>query len=110
MENLFSYGTLQLEKVRLDTFGRQLQGQADALVGFKQSFVKIEDAAVIASSGLTEHPVILQTDNPADVIDGTVFEISLAELLRADEYEVEDYKRVSVVLRSGKKAWVYVRA
>lgn len=34
MEKLFSYGTLQLEQVQLDTFGRLLEGQADTLQGY----------------------------------------------------------------------------
>ncbi|MFZ0716823.1 MAG: gamma-glutamylcyclotransferase, partial [Mycobacterium sp.] len=28
----------------------------------------------------------------------------------ADEYEVDDYRRISVPLRSGPRAWVYVFA
>jgi hypothetical protein len=39
-----------------------------------------------------------------------VFRITDAELTAADAYEVADYKRVLVPLRSGNKAWVYVRA
>ena len=39
-----------------------------------------------------------------------MFEITPAELAAADTYEVSDYKRVSVVLRSGLQAWVYVAA
>ena len=43
-------------------------------------------------------------------IKGTVFAISEAELAAADEYEVDDYRRVLVPLRSGAQAWVYVFA
>jgi hypothetical protein len=39
-----------------------------------------------------------------------VFWITDAELKAADEYEVADYKRILVPLRSGNTAWVYVRA
>ncbi|MGH9961724.1 MAG: gamma-glutamylcyclotransferase, partial [Pyrinomonadaceae bacterium] len=39
MPLLFSYGTLQQESVQLSTFGRLLQGQGDALLGFEQSLV-----------------------------------------------------------------------
>jgi hypothetical protein len=28
----------------------------------------------------------------------------------ADQYEIADYKRVEVILRSGLRAWVYVEA
>jgi hypothetical protein len=37
-----------------------------------------------------------------------VFKVSLAELHQADQYEVADYKRIQVRLRSGLFAWVYV--
>jgi gamma-glutamylcyclotransferase (GGCT)/AIG2-like uncharacterized protein YtfP len=43
-------------------------------------------------------------------VPGTVFEISAAELAAADEYEVDDYRRVLVPLDTGKQAWVYVFA
>jgi hypothetical protein len=32
------------------------------------------------------------------------------ELAAADEYEVDDYRRITVSLRSGDRAWVYVFA
>lgn len=37
-----------------------------------------------------------------------MFTVSAAELAAADEYEVDDYTRVAVPLRSGRQAWVYV--
>ncbi|MGH9930587.1 MAG: hypothetical protein ACREA9_15365 [Pyrinomonadaceae bacterium] len=42
-EFLFSYGTLQLEAVQMATFGRLLAGTSDALSGFEQVTLKIED-------------------------------------------------------------------
>ena len=39
-----------------------------------------------------------------------MFAISEAELAAADEYEVDDYARVLVPLRSGDQAWVYIFA
>lgn len=108
IENLFSYGTLQLERVQLDTFGRELEGSTDILIGFQLSILKIEDKAVIAASGLTEHPVLIYTNCILDRVEGTVFYITKDELLQADDYEVDDYKRIEVILNSGKKAWVYV--
>jgi hypothetical protein len=38
MPLLFSYGTLQEEKVQLSTFGRRLGGQRDELLGFEPSW------------------------------------------------------------------------
>jgi gamma-glutamylcyclotransferase (GGCT)/AIG2-like uncharacterized protein YtfP len=65
---------------------------------------------VVATSGKTHHPIVEPSPNPADEVAGSVFEITARELAAADEYEVSDYKRVSVRLRSGVQAWVYVRA
>lgn len=110
MPLLFSYGTLQLENVQLSTFGRLLHGSKDEIVGYEKSFVKIEDADVVATSGETHHPIVKPSGNPADRVPGMVFEITDAELASADEYEEEQYKRVEVKLSSGKTAWVYVDA
>lgn len=44
---LFSYGTLQQKDVQQATFGRELRGTSDQLVGFHQSMVKIEDLDVV---------------------------------------------------------------
>ena len=48
-----------------------------------------------------------QRIDAADMIEGTVFEVSEEELFFADQYEPENYQRVKVVLQSGKEAWVY---
>lgn len=110
MPLLFSYGTLQQEDVQRATFGRLLAGSADALVGYAQSMVKIEDAGVVATSGKTHHPIVAFTGASGDRVAGTVFEITDAELAAADAYEVDAYKRVSAPLASGRRAWVYVDA
>ena len=110
MENLFSYGTLQLEKVQVETFGRKLLGQLDRLVGYKLESITITDPKVIETSGMTEHPLLVYTGNSQDFVEGTVFEITLKELQQADLYEVDDYKRIETVTKSGKKTWVYVSA
>lgn len=39
-----------------------------------------------------------------------VFGISATELAATDKYEVDDYRRIAVPLRSGATAWVYVFA
>jgi gamma-glutamylcyclotransferase (GGCT)/AIG2-like uncharacterized protein YtfP len=107
---LFSYGTLQLDEVQLSSFGRLLEGQADAMVGYRQSQIEITDPEVIKTSGKRFHPIVEASDNPGDEVQGKVFRITEAELKAADAYEVADYKRVEVPLRSGNTAWVYVRA
>ena len=110
MPLLFSYGTLQQEGVQRSTFGRLLRGSADALVGYAQSMVKIEDAEVVAASGKTHHPIVAHTGASGDRVAGTVFEITDSELAAADAYEVDAYKRVLAPLASGRDAWVYVDA
>ena len=107
---LFSYGTLQQLDVQLSTFGRELRGTADELVGFAQSMVRIEDAEVVKTSGKTHHPIVRHTGATTDRVTGTVFEITDEELENADKYEVSDYKRVAAPLASGRTAWVYVDA
>ncbi len=109
-ELLFSYGTLQLETVQLATFGRRLPGVKDALPGYAQKLLKIEDAAVVATSGKTHHPIVQFTGRDEDSVDGMFFAVTAEELRNADKYEVAAYQRVAVTLRSGHRAWVYVDA
>ena len=106
--NLFSYGTLQLEKVQLESFGRRLKGDKDVLHGYKLSYVEIKDESVLSKSEQKYHPIAIKTNNAKDTIEGTVFEITELELHQADNYEVDDYMRVKETLKSGKEAWVYV--
>ncbi|EJN05250.1 gamma-glutamylcyclotransferase [Phyllobacterium sp. YR531] len=108
--NLFSYGTLQLESVQLSSFGRLLTGTKDSISGFRSAMVEITDPEVIQASGSNFHPIVGPSDNPADELEGTVFQITERELAAADDYEVSDYKRIEVRLKSGIQAWVYVKA
>ncbi|MGN6527443.1 MAG: gamma-glutamylcyclotransferase family protein [Burkholderiaceae bacterium] len=110
MPLLFSYGTLQQDDVQRATFGRLLAGRADALVGWAQAMVAIEDPAVVATSGKTHHPIVRPSGDAADRVPGTAFEVTDAELAAADRYEVAAYRRVGVTLASGSEAWVYVDA
>jgi hypothetical protein len=107
-EHLFSYGTLQLESVQLATFGRRLTGMPDALPGFQQTMIEIDDPDVVETSGETHHPIVAFTGKATDVVPGVVFVVSLDELRHADEYETSAYRRIAVTLQSGVRAWVYV--
>ena len=40
-QKLFSYGTLQLKNVQKETFGRNLVGEKDILLGYKLENLKI---------------------------------------------------------------------
>jgi gamma-glutamylcyclotransferase (GGCT)/AIG2-like uncharacterized protein YtfP len=107
---LFSYGTLQDKNVQVASFGRELQGRPDAMPGYRQTLLEITDPAVLATSGKQFHPIVEPSADSRDEVRGTVFEITAQELAAADQYEVADYERVSVQLKSGLQAWVYVRA
>jgi len=109
MARLFSYGTLQNEDVQLSTFGRALEGWADSLPGFQPDAVKIEDAAIVRAIGRTHHANVIPASRADSRVQGTVFEITDAELTQADEFEAQfSYRRVAVTLASGNHAWVYV--
>lgn len=107
---LFSYGTLQQNEVQLSSFGRLLDGEEDAMTGHTTAMVEITDPDVLRASGKRFHLVVIPSKNPSDEVPGKVFRITEAELRAADAYEVSDYKRVEVTLRSGRTAWVYVQA
>ena len=107
-ELLFSYGTLRQEPVQLATFGRKLNGSIDALVGYGLTINRIDDHDFIVSSGTADHRNLQFTGNADDVVEGTVFTVTHAELEQADAYEPGGYARQLVQLRSGLNAWVYL--
>lgn len=108
MELLFSYGTLQLDSVQKSSFDRLLKGEKTRLFGYRVEQVKITDPEVLKASGQEYHPIVFESENDSDYVEGTVFEITAEELAAADEYEVDDYKRVSVQLENGSNAWMYI--
>ena len=96
MPYLFAYGTLQQPDVQRATFGRLLEGENDALVGFEQS----------TSRG---HLNVRPTGRAEDRVPGVVFEISDAELAAADRYEDRaEFWRITGTVASGKQVWLYV--
>ena len=107
-ENLFTYGTLQLEEVQLATFGRKLEGRPDVLIGYHLANITIEDKDFVAKSGTAEHRNLQFTGNALDFVEGTVFSVTMEELEKSDAYEPEGYERVLVQMKSGNNAWVYL--
>lgn len=105
---LFSYGTLQLEKVQIENYGRILKGERDKLSGYKIEILQITDSTVLAKSQLEFHPIAIKSGNESDFIEGMLFEITDTELIETDKYEVSQYHRTLKTFESGKKAWVYV--
>ena len=106
---LFSYGTLRQEAVQRANFGRLLEGEPDAVIGYRMIDQRIADPRVVALSGLEIHPNIVATGDPADEVEGMLYFLSETELAAADGYEVADYRRIEVRLKSGRTAWVYAR-
>jgi Gamma-glutamyl cyclotransferase, AIG2-like len=103
---LFSYGTLQDKAVQMANFGRLLLGRPDSLPGYRLLPIAIDDPAVVALSGKSQHMIAKRT-NAGEEVTGMVFEITAHELAAADRYEVAEYTRVEVTLKSGVRAWVY---
>src|SRR5262245_45976058 len=98
MPYLFAYGTLQQDDVQRATFGRSLQGESDALVGFERTMAR-------------GHVTAAETGRPDDRVPGIVYEVMDADLAAADRYEERaSFARISGTLASGKHAWVYVDA
>jgi hypothetical protein len=89
-------------------FGRLLSGRADSLPGYTLHPIPIDNPSVVALSGKSKHMIARRSENAGDEVAGMVFEITAEELAAADRYEVADYTRVNVTLKSGLRAWVYV--
>jgi gamma-glutamylcyclotransferase (GGCT)/AIG2-like uncharacterized protein YtfP len=107
---LFSYGTLQNRNVQIATFGRELTGREDALPGYVRRMVMLNNPKIMALTGESRHANVEPSADANDAVSGTVFEVTEQELAAADEYEeAAYYHRLSVTLRSGDQAWVYVR-
>jgi gamma-glutamylcyclotransferase (GGCT)/AIG2-like uncharacterized protein YtfP len=97
MPLLFSYGTLQQKDVQISTFGRPLDGQRDALARY---------AAAFAPAG---HKNVLFNGHDDSRVEGTVLDVTDAELARSDAFEKQfAYGRTRVTLASGREAWVYI--
>ena len=105
---LFSYWTLQNPEVQLDTFGRILDSEDDVLPGYKVDYSDVDDPRIVDVLGASAYPVLRSTGNALDKVVGKVLWVTEDELDAADEYEVVVYRRSSVVLASGRTAWVYL--
>ena len=97
-EYIFTYGTLQDEMIQAVVYSRRLAGSEDVLKGFRISDEKVAGA----------YPLIIQTDDSKDNVDGVVYMITNKELLKTDAYEGPAYRRIKVKLESGIESWVYL--
>ncbi len=105
---LFSYGTLQRRDVQLATYGRPLDGEPDALLGYRLELLPDRDPDAVRISGTKTHLVVRPTGDPADRVAGVVFLLTAEELAATDKYEGSDYDRAELALESGRRALVYV--
>lgn len=99
---LFSYGTLQLEKVQIKRYGRVLKGKKDSLPNYKLDKCKNINKELFS--------IAVKTNSPNDLIEGTIFEVSKLELKETDKHKGSDSKRVLETFLSGQQAWVYIAA
>jgi gamma-glutamylcyclotransferase (GGCT)/AIG2-like uncharacterized protein YtfP len=105
MENLFAYGTLKDKEIQERVFGRVLKGTPDKLIGYTIKEIHIEE-----EFGITQYPIITETQKPNDSIDGICYQLSERDLELADKYEGMHYKRIKVQLHSSETVWVYSAA
>lgn len=96
-----------MDGVQLKLFGRLLNGTKDILKVYKLSSIEIKDDSFLSKGEQKYQRIAIPSKDDNDSIEGTVFEISEEELLFADKYEPTEYKRIKVVLQSGKEAWIY---
>lgn len=71
-ELLFSYGTLQKEKVQLELFGRLLHGTKDVLEGYRISSIEIKDEAFLSKGENKHQQTLTPSNNKFDKIEGTI--------------------------------------
>jgi gamma-glutamylcyclotransferase (GGCT)/AIG2-like uncharacterized protein YtfP len=107
---LFSYGTLRQADVQIANYGRLLDGEPDALAGYRLVPVEIEDPDVVRISGKAIHTIAVASGDSGDRIPGMVFALTEVELAATDAYETAAYARLEVTLESGRSVWVYVAA
>src|SRR4051812_40861622 len=109
IELLFSYGTLQQQKVQLELFGRILKGSKDVLNGYTVDLIEIHDEDFLSTGENNQQKIAIPTGNENDRIEGIAFEVTPEELLLADQYEPPEYRRIKVVLESQTSSWLYAK-
>jgi len=107
-ERLFVYALLLRDDLRADTFGRRVTGAPAVLPGFRLGYAEFDLPQVHTIDGSRRHPVARRTGHASDKLVGEVLSVTPAELEAADEYASPGYRRISAVLASGHRAWVYV--
>ncbi|MGZ9676181.1 gamma-glutamylcyclotransferase family protein [Flavobacterium sp. GNP001] len=105
MEYLFSYGTLQSKEIQMQVFNKLLIGTENQLTGYKLKGLQIEE-----EFGMEDYFVAMPSDDPADAITGIAFAVTSDDLIKADQFESNAYKRTEITLKSGITAWIYIES
>lgn len=109
MPFVFAYGSLQEDGVQRKMYGRAIECRRDELGGVERKIIRLEDRAAVAATGHAEHANLEFCGRSDSRVQGTVLEISDAELATTDKFEeLADYKRIEVQLVSGTRAWAYI--
>ena len=96
---VFAYGTLADNFTRAGIIKRQIESEADSLIGYELSNIMIENIT---------YQAIVKNDTKTS-IDGVKFYATAEDVNLLDEYETNAYDRIILTLQSGDKAWVYVK-
>jgi len=108
MPYIFAYGTLQQPREQRQAFGRVLRAVPDSLPGFALDSVVISDPAIAGAFGIERFANVIASASTDVAVPGLALEVTPSELDRADIYEAAyQYRRIEVVLTSGREAWVY---
>lgn len=107
MPALFTYGTLRNTQLQVEWFGRELQGVADRIRGYRLEMVEIRDHKLTEESGEVYHP-ILEEDPESHGVPGIVLDLSPEEFEKVSNQGFDHYRPIEAVLESGRKAIVYV--
>ena len=105
MEQIFSYGTLRSKEIQMKVLNKILTGTPDQIIGYK-----IKDLQIEEEFGMEDYFVATPSENPSDTIDGIVFNVTNADLAKADLFESNAYKRTLITLKSGITAWIYLES
>lgn len=99
MAALFVYGTLTEKTVQEEIIGRAPEYVRDTLHNHRLSQTEMNGRMYPAADA-----------HKGGKIDGLVLFITEAELEKIDDYETGAYERIRVRLKSGNRAWVYVKS
>jgi gamma-glutamylcyclotransferase (GGCT)/AIG2-like uncharacterized protein YtfP len=97
---VFAYGTLRIESVRRELLGYSLASYPAMLKGFSLSTIVLDN---------TEYPIIIETPDSQEVIEGEYFEVDQSDLKKLDDYESSAYRRIKVTLENQIVSWVYTQ-